>query len=148
MYIDGVINQWMLTCVLSPWLKYREQNCSLDNLTFWLSNFGISVVSGNCDITSFLWHVSFSELSLLQHISRFWWKICLSNQLLSFLLIFLRMKMFMKKYKPSEFITIWKGQRGSWRKCLRTQHTTKISLVQHPMDSFKRNSNGQIMSGP
>lgn len=55
----------LLTHLLSPWLKYRKQNHSFDNLTFWLSIFGICVAFGSCDIKAFPWHVSFSELSLL-----------------------------------------------------------------------------------
>lgn len=89
----------------SPWLKYIKQNSSFDNWTHWLSNFWHCIAFGSCDITSFLWHVRFSDLSLPQCISRFWWKICSPNQLSSFLFIFLRMEM--SPYKKIETIRIY-----------------------------------------
>ena len=79
--------------IFPPCLKYIEQNHSFDSLTLGSASFDICFAFGNYDITTFRQYVSFSELSLPQHISRFWRKICSLNQLSSFFLIFLRMEM-------------------------------------------------------
>lgn len=138
-----IVNSFFLPC-----LKYIERSHSFDNLTFGSASFDICSAFGNYDITTFRQHAALLELSMPQHISRFWRKICSLNQLSSFFLFFSGWKcLFIKKYKPSEFITIWKGQRWNWRKSLRTHHTMRAFPVVY-VDSIKKKNSLHLACKP
>lgn len=101
--------------------------------------FDICFASGCCDITSFLWPVSaLSYLIFLVVLATVHFHILMRDLLyksIIFLLAYFSQdgNISLWKYKPSKFITLWKGHS---RKYLRTHHTIQIFLGQHLLIFF------------